>query len=342
MKFFAKLIKVLLILIAILTLVVGLSIYWEIFHWRSSTAAEVEIEKGSSLNAIAELLYDKSVIRSPGIFSGYARIKGVSGKLSAGEYEFPANMTLNAILDKIVRGEVKQYRLTIIEGWNLEDIKNSLAQKIFLEPYIAADFEKLVYDTSFINTLGLGGLTSLEGYLFPDTYNYNKPRTAQEIISPMVKRFKEIYTDEFKLRAKELGMTDEEVITLASIIEKETGDDEERPLISSVFHNRLEKGMVLASDPTVIYGIPNFDGNLRKADLKRPSPYNTYVNPGLPPGPICNPGLASIKAALYPAISDYLYFVSKNNGSHHFSKTIEEHSKAVIQYQKRRADEPFR
>lgn len=341
MRLLRKLIKLLVVLAIISAAIVAASVYWEIYHWQSKTGVEMEIPKGASLNSVAALLENKGVIRSPKIFTLYARMKGVAGKLSAGEYEFSAGMTIEDVLDMIVSGKVKRYQFTVIEGWNLKDIENMLANTDFVGPEIAKEFAKLVYDNKFIQEAGMGGLTSLEGYLFPDTYVIDKPKSARDIIMPMVIEFKEVYTDQFKLRAKELGMSDHQVITLASIVEKETGKPEERALISGVFHNRLKKGMVLASDPTVIYGIKDFDGNLRRSDLERPGPYNTYLNAGLPPGPIASPGEDSIKAALYPKKTDFLYFVSKNNGSHHFSKTMGEHGRAVNHYQKRRSDEPL-
>jgi len=342
MRLVGKIIKLALVLVVIAAVVVCSSLYWEIFRWKSKTAAEVTVAPGSSLNNVAAMLKKEGVIRSPKIFAFYTRLRGDSGKLHAGEYEFASGMSISEVLSVIVEGKVKRYRFTVIEGWNLNDIENMLVQKEFIGSDIAKEFKKLVYDTNYIASVGLGGVLSLEGYLFPDTYVIDRPTGAKDIIEPMVRRFKEIYTSAFRMRAKEIGMTDRDVLILASIIEKETGKAEERPIISSVFRNRLKKGMVLATDPTVIYGIEGFDGNLRRRDLERPGPYNTYLNAGLPPGPICSPGLDSIKAALYPANTDYLYFVSRNDGSHHFSLTMGEHSRAVMHYQKRRSDEPFK
>ena len=158
----------------------------------------------------------------------------------------------------------------------------------------------------------------------------------EDLIGAMVKRFREVFLPEWTLRAKALKMSVHQIITLASIIEKETGAAFERPLISSVFHNRLKKGMRLSSDPTVIYGIRNFNGNLTRKDLETVTPYNTYRIKGLPPGPIANPGIDSIKAALYPAETDYLYFVSKKDATHQFSTNLKDHNRAVRQYQLRR------
>ncbi len=336
-----KLFKTLFLLILILASLAGAAFYWQIFRWQASGAATVELPKGAALPAIAAILHAQGVVRSPRLFEIYARAKHAAAKLHAGEYEFARGMTLNDILAKIVRGDVKRYQLTVIEGWNLRDIDKMLLTKDFVPPALAQEFMQLVYDPAYIASLGLTGTASLEGYLFPDTYLIARPKDAREIIDPMVKRYKQIYTDALRTRAREIGMTDHQVLTLASIIEKETGRGDERPIISSVFHNRLKSGIQLATDPTVIYGIPNFNGNLRRSDLERPGPYNTYLNPGLPPGPIASPGADSIKAALYPAETNYFYFVSKNDGSHYFSATMGEHARAVQHYQVRRSTEPM-
>jgi len=174
--------------------------------------------------------------------------------------------------------------------------------------------------------------------LFPDTYRFARATPPKDVIRTMVDQLGHVVTEEWQARAKEMNLTFHQVLTLASVIEKETGAGDERPHISSVFHNRLKRRIPLQSDPTVIYGLPNFDGNLHKKDLFHPSPYNTYRWAGLPPGPIASPGADSIRAALYPAMSKYLYFVSRNDGTHHFSATLLEHNKAVEKYQKR----PFR
>jgi len=195
----------------------------------------------------------------------------------------------------------------------------------------------LAKDRAFIESLGIAA-DSLEGYLYPDTYRFPRPTAVKDVIKAMVDRLGQVMTPEWQARAKDLHMTLHEVLTLASVIEKETGAGGERAQISSVFHNRLKKKIPLQSDPTVIYGLPQFDGNLRKKDLSHPNPYNTYRWAGLPPGPIANPGAEAIRAALYPVPTPYLYFVSKNDGTHHFSATLVEHNKAVEKYQK----QPFR
>ena len=177
---------------------------------------------------------------------------------------------------------------------------------------------------------------TLEGYLFPETYHFYRGMDPEEVIRSMVNQFKKVSGPELTRETSRMGISESQAVILASIIEKETSVPEEKPLISAVFHNRLTRGMPLQSDPTVIYGIKNFNGNLTKEDLQRPTPYNTYVRTGLPPSPICNPGKDSLVAALHPAPVPYLYFVSKNDGSHHFSFEIENHNRAVWNYQKNR------
>jgi len=196
-------------------------------------------------------------------------------------------------------------------------------------------FIRSANDIAIVKALGVEA-DSLEGYLFPDTYHFPKGLPLDEIMGTMVNRFQEIFSTEWQERSRQMGMSIHQVVTLASIIEKETGAAFERPLIASVFHNRLAKRMRLSSDPTVIYGIKDFDGNLTRKHLKTANPYNTYLNKGLPPGPIANPGVAALEAALYPAETDYLYFVSKKDGTHQFSTSFKEHNRAVRKYQLRK------
>jgi UPF0755 protein len=199
----------------------------------------------------------------------------------------------------------------------------------------AADITTRAGDPAFARSHGIPA-GSLEGYLFPDTYLFPRGVSAEAILTTMLQRFRSVFTAEWEQRAAQIGLTVHEVVTLASIIEKETGAPSERPLISSVFHNRLKKGMRLETDPTVIYGIRDFDGNLTRKHLETFTPYNTYVIKGLPPGPIASPGKDALEAALFPAQTGYFFFVSKNNGTHHFSSSFEEHQNAVQRYQIRR------
>jgi UPF0755 protein len=235
------------------------------------------------------------------------------------------------ILNILKKGAIITHPYTIPEGFTARQIGELYDKKGLLNMH---EFLEAAGDSDIAGHYGISG-PGLEGYLYPDTYQFGLGLSPKAVINVMVKRFQEVI-DPFRARAKELGMTIEEVVILASIVEKETGRAEERPLIASVFLNRLKKRMRLESDPTVIYGLNGFNGNLTKKDLTAYTPYNTYVIPGLPPGPIANPGMEAIRAVLYPAESDYLYFVSKNDGTHHFSKTLSEHNRAVEIYQKKR------
>jgi UPF0755 protein len=292
---------------------------------------QVLIPKGSTFREVVQALDEKGLLRSPTAFYLMARVSGVAGSVQAGEYELNTAMTPAVILHKLVSGDVVKYRITIPEGYTVRQIASRLAELGIITEQ--EEFLRAAFSSDFDAMLGIDG-ESVEGYLFPDTYLFSKAVAPQEVIRTMVGKFKRVYTPEFSQRAAELGLTDREVVTLASIIEKETGLSEERTLVSAVFHNRLKRGMPLASDPTVIYGIKDFDGNLRKRNLETKTPYNTYIIQGLPPGPIANPGRASIEAALYPAQVNYLYFVSRNDGSHHFSATLREHNAAVRRYQR--------
>jgi UPF0755 protein len=291
----------------------------------------VLIPKGSTFREVVEVLDEEGLLRSPTAFYLMARVLGVAGNVQAGEYELSTAMTPAVILHKLVSGDVVKYRVTIPEGYTVRQIAIRLEELGIIKD--REEFLAEALSSDFNTILGITG-ESVEGYLFPDTYLFSKEVAPAEVIKTMVGKFKRVYTPDFSQRAAELGMTDREVVILASIIEKETGLPEECPLISAVFHNRLKRGIPLCSDPTVIYGIANFDGNLRKRDLEKRTPYNTYLIQGLPPGPIANPGRASIEAALYPAPVKYLYFVSRNDGSHHFSSALREHNAAVQRYQK--------
>ena len=242
-----------------------------------------------------------------------------------------ARMPPLEILAKLTRGDILTHPVTIPEGLTREQIAELLSGKGLGN---RERFMKLTEDPVLVNKYGIQGET-LEGYLYPDTYQFARGLSARSVIETMVNRFWQL-VGPLKKRAKEVNMPIGEVVILASIVEKETGRSGERPIIASVFLNRLKRRMRLDSDPTVIYGLKNFNGNLTRKDLAKPTPYNTYLIRGLPPGPIANPGIASIKAVLYPAGTDFLYFVSKNDGSHYFSKTLAEHNEAVWKYQKRR------
>ncbi|WP_062485948.1 endolytic transglycosylase MltG [Candidatus Nitrospira inopinata] len=294
----------------------------------------VVIPAGWTLQQVAALLEREHVIKSRFAFVWLARSQEADRKIQPGEYELHAAMLPADILSKLLTGRVVLHSVTIPEGYTIAQIADMLSERNITD---RAEFIRLARDKSFIQTLKISA-ESLEGYLFPDTYRFARRTAAKEVIKTMVDQLDRVFSVEWQERAKELGLTMHQVLTLASVIEKETGSADERPRISSVFHNRLKKNIPLQSDPTVIYGLPHFDGNLRKKDLSHPSPYNTYRWVGLPPGPIASPGADSIRAALYPASTPHLYFVSKNDGTHYFSTTLVQHNKAVEQYQKR----PFR
>ena len=294
---------------------------------------QVLIPKGSTFHEVVNVLDEEGLLRSPTRFYLMARILGISERVKAGEYALRTSMIPPMILHKLVTGDVVKYGVTIPEGFAIRQVAVRLEEAGIINGQ--EEFVQAAFSDDLASCLGIGG-ASVEGYLFPDTYLFSKGVTPDEVIKTMVGKFRRVYGPDFALRAAEMGMTDHEIVTLASIIEKETGVPDERSLISAVFHNRLKRGIPLCSDPTVIYGIKDFDGNLRKRDLERRTPYNTYLIRGLPPGPIANPGRSSILAALYPAPVNYLYFVSRNDGSHHFSATLREHNEAVWRYQKKR------
>lgn len=293
----------------------------------------VEIPEGASFKQVALLLAKNDLIVSPFWFRFLGKVQDAERKVKPGEYDLHTAMRPVDILDTLIKGKVIQYRFLIPEGMTAAQIGTLLGEPGSVE---SEGLSKLVMDPEFVKSLGIDSPT-LEGYLFPDTYYFPRRAKGEDILKTMAARFRQIYTPELQARATALKMTERQVLTLASIIEKETSQDDERSLVSAVYHNRLKSGVPLQSDPTVIYGIPNFDGNLTRAHLITPTPFNTYLNPGLPPGPIANPGQKSIIAALYPAQARYLYFVSKNDGTHHFSVTLEEHNRAVARYQKRNA-----
>lgn len=293
------------------------------------TVKTILVPRGASFRIIAKNLEVAGIITSAERFSFLARLKGSWKKVQAGEYEFHTSMTPLEVLDKLLKGHVKEYTVTIPEGYNLKEIADVLDRSGIVK---GEDFLKRAMDRTLALSLGIDSGT-LEGFLFPDTYRFTKDMMADEIIKGMVNRFNEVYRG-FEERVRELVMSKREVVTLASIVEKETGVPEERAMIAAVFHNRLKRGMRLESDPTVIYGLKDFNGNLTRKDLETSTPYNTYKIYGLPPTPIANPGKAAIEAVLSPAPGDYLYFVSRNDGQHHFSKDLKEHNRMVRVYQK--------
>jgi len=297
-----------------------------------SNEAVIHVKPGQPFSATTQTLYEKRLIKSPFRFNLIARFKGYDKKLQAGEYLLSGSMSPLKLLDKLVKGEVKLYKFTVPEGYNIYQIAELAAEAGFAKK---TDFIDAATDASDARQKGIEADT-FEGYLFPDTYFFPRGTTSKTIIATMVGRFRSVFRPEWKNQGQTYGFTIHQVVTLASIIEKETGEPSERPIISSVFHNRLKKRMRLESDPTVIYAIKNFNGNLTRKHLAAPTPYNTYKIRGLPVGPIANPGLDSLQAALYPLNTPYIYFVSKKDKTHHFSTNLKDHNKAVRKYQLRR------
>jgi UPF0755 protein len=324
-----------------------LSFYWFLCKPPSATSLtkSIIIKKGMPLKKISTMLEQEGIVRNRHFFVGMATLFGEKAGIKAGEYEFDTGVPPWGVLNALVKGQVKHHLVTIPEGYTLSQIAQYFGDLNIVEK--EAFFQKATSPV-FIASLGLSEsplnqysartLSTLEGYLFPDTYNLVKEMPPEEVIKMMVHQFKKVFGPELEGTPSQLAISQREVVILASIIEKETSLSEERPLVSAVFHNRLQKKIPLQSDPTVIYGIINFNGNLTKEDLLRPTPYNTYLKNGLPPTPICNPGKESILAALHPAPVPYLYFVSKNDGSHYFSTNIEDHNQAVWKYQKSRKE----
>jgi len=291
----------------------------------------ITLKEGMSLKEISINLEQRGLIRSKMAFMVWARIMGYSRKIKAGEYRLNPSMAAIKVMEILTKGVIITHPITIPEGFSIQQIAEVLSEQ---DLALKDEFIAYALKNDSPSIYGIKA-PSLEGYLYPDTYFFAKGQTVTSIIDVMINRFKEI-ASHLNEKIQESGMSLNEVVTLASIIEKETGKAEERPLIASVFLNRLRKRMRLESDPTVIYGIKDFSGNLKRKDLSTLTPYNTYLIRGLPPGPIASPGSESIKAVLYPDKTDFLYFVSKNDGSHYFSKTLTEHNRAVYRYQKRK------
>ncbi|MCX5906591.1 MAG: endolytic transglycosylase MltG [Deltaproteobacteria bacterium] len=300
--------------------------------WEKNTKVVI-IPTGTSFQDISRILEENGIVRDRRTFYLFARITGAIPKVKAGEYEVNTSMRPNEVLDKLIRGEVIQYPVTIPEGYDIYQIADVLERAKVCNKQL---FIAKARDRSLISSLGLE-VDNLEGYLFPDTYNFPKGHGEEQIIRQMIARFHSVFRILAK-RAGQLGLNEREVVILASMIEKEAVDDQERRLISAVFHNRLHRGMALQSDPTAIYGVKTGNAareRITKQDLMKKTPYNTYIINGLPKGPIANPGLKSLEAALYPADVNYLYFVSKNDKTHYFSTTLEEHNRAVNRYQRK-------
>lgn len=296
---------------------------------KNTEPVEVRIEQGDSFAAIVRKLHQQKVISNERLFALWARLTGVEKKIHWGLYRFDPSLSPRDILERMVLGKGVFETVTVPEGLTLKEIAALLSH------VQVADGEKFLAAATDPETLRMFGLQDkgAEGYLFPDTYHFTPATPEKDIFIAMAERFRKTTEPLLEQYSQSTGMTPHEIVTLASIIEKETGVEAERPLVSAVFQNRLKLHMPLQSDPTVIYGLKDFNGNLTRKDLESPSPYNTYRISALPPGPICNPSLSSVKAALHPAQVSYLYFVSRNDGTHLFSEKFEAHKQAVKTYQ---------
>ncbi len=312
-------------------LLIGLFLYLNLFLPFSfnDRGKDIKIPKGVTYAQGINILKEEGIIKNEFIFLLLGRITMTDRKLMPGYYSLSLSMSPWEIFNNLRRGKIIDFNITIPAGSTLEDIRLKFKDTRLTDD----EFWQLVYNRDFLDSLDIEA-PSLEGYIYPDTYKVTKGTVLGNIFKIMVQRLRENFDQSLRDRAEELGMSEKEVLTLASIIEKEAVVNRERPIISAVYHNRLKKKMRLQADPTVLYGVKKRWRRIRYRDLRRATPYNTYVINGLPPGPIASPGIKSIKAALYPADVDYMYFVSKNNGTHYFSRTGEEHVKAVMLYQR--------
>ena len=302
--------------------------------YRGYDAAEqfVEIPQGAGTRSIGDRLASAGVVRDARTFRVALWMSGEGRRLKAGEYRFDRAMTPLEVIDKLARGDVYVIAVTFPEGLNIFDMA-----KIFESHGLgtADAFLQAARDPSSVKDLDPAA-KDLEGYLFPETYSVPRRADASKLVRQMTSRFEHVFTPDLRQAAAARHLSVRETVTLASIVEKETARPDERPVVAAVYTNRLRIGMALQCDPTVIYALlraGGFSGNLHHADLMVDSPYNTYRYPGLPPGPIASPGRASLEAAVHPADADYLYFVSRNDGSHEFARTLEEHNRNVQKYQ---------
>ena len=320
-------------IMAVVVLGILLAFYSLVLFWPQGNpydSVKVTIQKGASLQEVGAHLKDHNVIRNTRSFKLAVKTLGYEKDFPAGRFKLVKAQTNFDIIDQLVNGVQLNKRVTILEGWTVSRIAKELESKLGVD---AEEFETACKNKLLLWKWGIDG-DSFEGYLFPETYQLSEEESSQEIINRMVEEYKTHFTDNFQDRRKKIGMSEKEVITLASIIEGEAIYNIERPLISGVYHNRLEIGMRLQADPTIQYIVDGGPRRLLNKDLKIKSPYNTYLNYGLPPGPINNPGIESIKAALFPANTENLYFVARGDGYHTFSRTKNEHNKAKKEFQR--------
>lgn len=330
----------LLLFLLFVVLVVGVAVFGSIVWGRMNepfkgyTTVEqfVEIPQGSGPQEIGRRLVDGGVVRDLFVFRAALWWTKQARSLQAGEYRFAEPLSATQVIDLIARGAVYTHRITFREGLTIVEMSKIYESRGFGP---ARDFVTAAGNAALVPDLD-GGATDLEGYLFPETYAIARGTPASRLVALMVERFRTAWPDTLRNEAQSQGLTTRQAVTLASLVEKETGKPEERPLVAAVYRNRHRIGMGMQADPTVIYALQKagrYDGNIRRDDLDFDSPYNTYRYPGLPPGPIASPGRASLEATVRPADVTYLYFVSRNDGSHAFATTLAEHNRNVQQFQ---------
>lgn len=327
-----KLALLLLVLLAVTAVYVQYRRVYEPFRGYQAAEQFIEIPPGVGSRRIGQRLIDAGIIRDETTYRTALWMSDAARRLKAGEYRFDRPMTPLEVIDKIARGDVFVITLTFPEGLTIAEMAPMFAS---IGSGSAADFMAAAKDPAPIHALDQAA-TDLEGYLFPETYRLPRRSDASSLVGQMVAQFLRVFTPELRAAAAARGLSVRQAVALASIVERETGKAEERPLIAGVYLNRLKVGMPLQCDPTVIYALRRagrYTGNLNRDDLAFDSPYNTYRYAGLPPGPIASPGRDSLDAVAHPADSDFLYFVSRNDGSHEFARTLGEHNRNVQKYQ---------
>mgnify|MGYP001824196315 CR=1 FL=1 len=288
------------------------------------------VKPGMAFSTVANKLHQEKVIADLFLFRVLAKLTGAEDDIKAGEYAFNLPATPGVVLDRLVAGDVRRYKLTIPEGFNLAEIAARINAAGIASP---EEFLELATDPDFLAAQKIEA-QSLEGYLFPETYTYVSGTPLKSLLTSMIEQFRQRLSSEVIAGAAAHGLDEYQLVTLASIVQKEAGNNDEMPLIAAVFLNRLQRRIPLQADPTVIYGLGNdFDGNITRAHLRMPTPYNTYTMLGLPAGPITSPGELALQAVAFPADVKYLYFVAKGDGTHVFSYNLKDHNKAVRKYQ---------
>ena len=325
-------------IILLLLAITGLYLVFDARHPQApSGTVDIIIEDGASLSRIATLLEENGVIQSASSFKTAAHLMKKSRSIYPGAYTIPRNLSNTEALEALAHAKAVEITITIPEGLRSDEIIGLLTKELGLD---SMKMSGLLTDPRLLELAG-SGFQHLEGTLFPETYRFLEKSDEYTVLEKLVKQFSAQISPQMIVDADSMGLNLQQLITLASLVEKETARDDEREMVSSVYHNRLKKKMLMGADPTLIYMLVRrgeWNGNIQRKHFSIRDPYNTYLYRGLPPGPIANPGLASIQASLHPAQTDFLYFVGKNDGSgaHDFSKTLREHNNKVNRYQRRR------